>query len=205
MSTEIVEKAHDAEKHETEEVNAEIEEVVEQAIENAIENVIKNQSNVSEEEKVAVENKEVTDDEVAPEEASAVNIIIEAVNHHKEHPLVKAVLEKVKSTLVEKAEKLEDEHSLFKVLKVVMESIEIEEMQELSKKELAESVLKSLVEESEMSDEKKKVCLDLIDSGTIGDTMELVVAATKGELAINKKTKRKVLACLGKCIRSVNK
>lgn len=201
MSTEIVEKAHDAEKHETEEVNAEIEEVVEHAIENAIENVIKNQSNVSEEEEAAVdENKEVT-----PEEASAVNIIIEAVNHHKEHPLVKAVLEKVKSTLVEKAEKLEDEHSLFKVLKVVMESIEIEEMQELSKKELAESVLKSLVEESEMSDEKKKVCLDLVDSGTIGDTMELVVAATKGELAINKKTKRKVLACLGKCIRSVNK
>lgn len=203
MSTEIVEKAHDAEKHETEEVNAEIEEVVEQAIENAIENVIKNQSNVSEEEEAAVdENKEVTDDEIAPEEASAVNIIIEAVNDHKEHPLVKAVLEKVKSTLVEK---LEDEHSLFKVLKVVMESIEIEEMQELSKKELAESVLKSLVEESEMSDEKKKVCLDLVDSGTIGDTMELVVAATKGELAINKKTKMKVLACLGKCIRSVNK
>ena len=58
MSTEIVEKAHDAEKHETEEVNAEIEEVVEQAIENAIENVIKNQSNVSEEEEAAVnENK----------------------------------------------------------------------------------------------------------------------------------------------------
>lgn len=202
MSTEIVEKAHDAERHETEEVNAEIEEVVEQAIENAIENVIKNQSNVSEEEAAVDENKEVTDNEVAPEEASAVNIIIEAVNDHKEHPLVKAVLEKVKSTLVEK---LEDEHSLFKVLKVVMESIEIEEMQDMSKKELAESVLKSLVEESEMSDEKKKICLDLVDSGTIGDTMELVVAATKGELAINKKTKRKVLACLGKCIRSVNK
>ena len=187
MSTEIVEKAHDAERHETEEVNAEIEEVVEQTIETAIENVIQRK------------------EEISTEEVSAVNIIIEAVNDHKEHPLVKAILEKVKSTLVEKAEKLEDEHSLFKVLKVVMESIEIEEMQELSKKELAESVLKSLVEESEMSDEKKKVCLDLVDSGTIGDTMELVVAATKGELAINKKTKKRVLACLGKCIRSANK
>lgn len=186
MSTEIVEKAHDAEKHETEEVNAEIEEVVEQAIETAIENVVKKK-------------------EEMPSEVSAVNIIIEAVNDHKEHPLVKAVLKKVKSTLVEKAEKLEDEHSLFKVLKVVMESIEIEEMQELSKKELAESVLKALVEESGMSGEKKKICLDLVDSGTIGDTMELVVAATKGELAINKKTKKRVLACLGKCIRSANK
>ena len=182
MSTEIVEKAHDAERHETEKVNAEIEEVVETAIENVI------------------QRKEGMSTEV-----SAVNIIIEAVNDYKEHPLVKAVLEKVKSTLVEKAEKLEDEHSLFKVLKVVMESIEIEEMQELSKKELAESVLKALVEESGMSGEKKKICLDLVDSGTIGDTMELVVAATKGELAINKKTKKRVLACLGKCIRSANK
>ena len=179
MSTEIVEKAHDVERHETKKVNAENEE-------HTIENVIQRKEEMS-------------------TEVSVVNIIIEAVNDHKEHPLVKAVLEKVKSTLVEKAEKLEDEHSLFKVLKVVMESIEIEEMQELGKKELAESVLKALVEESGMSSEKKKICLDLVVSGTIGDTMELVVAATKGELAINKKTKRRVLACLGKCIRSANK
>ncbi len=115
------------------------------------------------------------------------------------------LLAKVRSTLIEKAENLEDEHSLFKVLKVVMESIEIEEIHEISKKELAESVLKELVKESQMSDEKKQICLNLINAGTIGDTMDLVVSATKGELAINKKTKRRLLACLGKCISSVNK
>ena len=199
MSTEIVEKAHEVEKHETEEVNAEIDQVVEQAIETAIENVIRNQENAPEE----AHNDESKEE--SSEEANAVNVILEAVNEHKEHPLVKAVMEKVKSTLVEKAEKLEDEHSLFKVLKIVMESIEIEEIQDMSKKELAESVLKALVKESEMSDEKKEICERLIDSGTIGDTMDLVVAATKGELAINKKTKKRLLACLGKCISSINK
>ena len=199
MSTEIVEKAHEVEKQETEEVNAEIDQVVEQAIETAIENVIRNQENAPEE----AHNDESKEE--SSEEANAVNVILEAVNEHKEHPLVKAVMEKVKSTLVEKAEKLEDEHSLFKVLKIVMESIEIEEIQDMSKKELAESVLKALVKESEMSDEKKEICERLIDSGTIGDTMDLVVAATKGELAINKKTKKRLLACLGKCISSINK
>ena len=199
MSTEVVEKAHEVEKQETEEVNAEIDEVVEQAIETAIENVIRNQENAPEE----AHNDESKEE--SSEEANAVNVILEAVNEHKEHPLVKAVMEKVKSTLVEKAEKLEDEHSLFKVLKIVMESIEIEEIQDMSKKELAESVLKALVKESEMSDEKKEICERLINSGTIGDTMDLVVAATKGELAINKKTKKRLLACLGKCISSINK
>lgn len=200
MSTEIVEKAHQVEKHETEEVNAEIDQVVEQAIETAIENVIRNQENTPEE----AHNNESKEEE-SSEEVNAVNVILEAVNEHKEHPLVKAVMEKVKSTLVEKAEKLEDEHSLFKVLKIVMESIEIEEIQDISKKELAESVLKALVKESEMSDERKEICERLIESGTIGDTMDLVVAATKGELAINKKTKKRLLACLGKCISSINK
>ena len=106
MSTEIVEKAHEVEKHETEEVNAEIDQAVEQAIETAIENVIRNQENAPEE----AHNDESKEE--SSEEANAVNVILEAVNEHKEHPLVKAVMEKVKSTLVEKAEKLEDEHSL---------------------------------------------------------------------------------------------
>lgn len=168
MSTENLEKAHETERHETKEVNGEL-------------------------------------DEVPQEEAVSVNIILAAVNDHKDHPLVKAVLEKIRLILLERSEKLEDEHSLFKVLKVVMESIETEEIYEMSKKELAESVIKALIKESIMSDEKKKICLNLVDSGTIGDTMDLVVAATKGELAINKKTRRRVLACLGKCINSVNK
>jgi len=185
MSTENLEKAHEAELQETKEVNDVINKVVEKTAENVIENVIQKKEEIPAE--------------------GAVNIILEAVNNHKDHPLVKAVLEKVRMTLHEKAERFEDEHSLFKVLKVVMESIETEKMQEMSKKRLAESVIKALVKESEMSDERKKICLDLVDSGTIGDTIDLVIAATKGELAINKKTRKRILACLGKCINSSNK
>ena len=69
----------------------------------------------------AHETKEVNGelDEVPQEEAVSVNIILAAVNDHKDHPLVKAVLEKIRLILLERSEKLEDDHSLFKVLKVV--------------------------------------------------------------------------------------
>lgn len=130
--------------------------------------------------------------------------IVEVVDEYKDHPAVINVLEKVKGKLLEKAEKLEDEHSLFMVLRVTMEAIELEKIKDMNKKQIAETILKELVNESEMSDEKKQICLNLINSGAIGDTINLVVSATKGELELNKKTKKKLLKCLGKCITSAN-
>jgi len=132
------------------------------------------------------------------QEADTINIIMKAIDEHKDHSLVNSILEKVRATL---AEKLENNHSLFRVLKHVMESVEIEEIQDMNKKELVESVMKALVEESDMSDEEKNICLVLIVSGTMGDTIDLVVSATRGEFAINKKTKKRLLSCIGKCIK----
>ena len=74
-----------------------------------------------------------------------------------------------------------------------MECIEVEDIAGMDKKQLAESIVRKLIKESEMSDEKRKICLDLVNAGTLGDTIDLVVSATKGELALNKKTRKKLL------------
>ena len=147
------------------------------------------------------EAQEVKETNDRSQEADTINIIIKAIDEHKDHSLVKSILEKVKGTLAKKAEKLENEHSLFKFLKTLMEAVEIEDVQDANKKDIVESVLRSLVEESEMDDDKKNICLTLIDSGAVGDTIDIIVAATKGELDINKKTKKRLVACFGNCIK----
>ena len=130
--------------------------------------------------------------------------IVEVVDEYKDHPAVVNVLEKVRGKLLEKAQKLEDEHSLFMVLRVTMEAIEVEKIKDMNKRQIAETILKELINEAEMSDDKKEICVNLVNCGAIGDTINLVVSATKGELELNKKTRKNLLSCLGKCISSAN-
>ena len=48
-----------------------------------------------------------------------------------------------------------------------------------------EKIVRQVVVIAPISDEKEKLLLDMIDEGVVGEVIELVVSATKGELNVN--------------------
>jgi hypothetical protein len=75
--------------------------------------------------------------------------------------------------------------TLIFVLKYAMEIIELSELQGSEQKEMALRLIKSVVIESSMSEERKNLCVEMIVSGTLGQTIDLVIDATKGRIQIN--------------------
>ena len=75
--------------------------------------------------------------------------------------------------------------SLIFVLKYAMEIIELSELKGSEQKEMALRLIKSVVNDSSMSEERKKLCVEMIDSGALGQTIDLVIDATKGRIQIN--------------------
>ena len=57
-------------------------------------------------------------------------------------------------------------------------------------------MVKKVVKDAPISDEKEKLLLDMIEEGVVGDVIDLVVSATKGELDINAVEKAAVGCCL---------
>ena len=54
-----------------------------------------------------------------------------------------------------------------------------------SKKKLVEKLVRKVVKAAPIADEKEKLLLDMIDQGIVGNVIELVVSASKGEVDIN--------------------
>ena len=101
---------------------------------------------------------------------------------------------------------LDSKSDIVPILRIVMEAIEERELSGPKQKDLGKMVLQSVIRESKMSDENKQTCLEIIDSGIIENTMELISDASKGKLNINKKkAKRALLTCLFECLKSFNK
>ena len=76
--------------------------------------------------------------------------------------------------------------SVIKVMKIAMEVVEITEVKGKEQKDLAVKLVRQLVVDAPISDEKEKLLLDMIDNNILGDTIDLVIQASKGELDINK-------------------
>ena len=66
-----------------------------------------------------------------------------------------------------------------------MEVAEDTELKGEDQKKLAIKLVREVVVEAPITDEKEKLLLDLIDQGVLGNTVELIVQASKGELDIN--------------------
>ena len=79
--------------------------------------------------------------------------------------------------------------NLMVVLRFAMEVVEVTELKGGAQKELAIRLVRTLVVEAPVSDEKEKLMLDMIDQGVLGNTVDLVVDASKGNLNINKVVK----------------
>ena len=82
------------------------------------------------------------------------------------------------------------------VIKLAMEIVEASALKGEEQKKLVEKIVRKIVVEAPIEDDKEKLLLDMIDEGVVGDVIDLVVSASKGELDINVAEKAAVGCCL---------
>jgi hypothetical protein len=69
-----------------------------------------------------------------------------------------------------------------------MEIVEATKLKGNEQKQLVEGIVRKIVKHSDIEEDKKQLVIAMLDEGIVGDVIELVVAATKGELNINNVT-----------------
>ena len=85
------------------------------------------------------------------------------------------------------------------VLKFAMEVVEVTELKGKEQKDLAIKLVRVVVVEAPISDEKEKLLLDMIDNNILGNTVDLVVEASRGNLDINKVVEVGKVCCKTSC------
>jgi hypothetical protein len=111
---------------------------------------------------------------------TAMEAVPDAVKHH---PLFETALKSLKDKL---GDMELSPASLTKAMRASMEIIEDLPVKGIAQKELALDLLRQVVTDSPLEDIQKKLCQDVIESGILGNTIDLVVAASKGELSLNR-------------------
>jgi pentose-5-phosphate-3-epimerase len=78
-------------------------------------------------------------------------------------------------------------HTIMTIVRYIMEVVESSKLPGDEKKIAVNRLLRQIIKESNMHYEDKKICENLIDNGVVGDTIELIISASKGEININVK------------------
>jgi hypothetical protein len=71
------------------------------------------------------------------------------------------------------------------VVKFAMEVVEMTKLKGEEQKDLAVKLIKTIVVDAPISDSKEKLILDMIEGGVVDATIDLVVAASRGQLNVN--------------------
>lgn len=123
-----------------------------------------------------------------------------------EEGLYEIVLNKVQDFLKTKDIEIVSEETLMKALPLVIECVESFKNKGITgseKKNLAIRVLLFIVNASKIEDSKKQVLQNLVDGGTLDVTIDIIIDASKGKFEFNRKNKRKLLVCLGSCLKKL--
>ena len=91
-------------------------------------------------------------------------------------------MEKLKSKLVGGEVSVEN---FMVIVRLAMEVVEVTKLKGKEQKDLVIRLVRTVVVEAPISDDKEKLLLDMIDNGVLGNTVDLVVDASKGKLDIN--------------------
>ena len=120
--------------------------------------------------------------------------------------LTKELLIQTADMMVQDSLNLESSANLVPILRIVMEAIEEKEMSGPDQSKLANMVLRKLIDNSVMTDDNKKLSIEILENGLLENTMMLISDASKGKLKINKKqVKTSILKGLLGCLKSFNK
>ena len=71
------------------------------------------------------------------------------------------------------------------VVKFAMEIVEVTELKGEEQKELAVKLVRQVIVNAPISDDEEKLCLDMVDNGVMGNMMDLISDASKGNININ--------------------
>ena len=127
--------------------------------------------------------------EASLEAVSGVSVALVAIAEKViDLPESQNVLDQVKQLLKQENIILKQEN-MMSILKITMECIEKSSLKGLSQKELAIQILNKLLEDSDIDNDSLQIIHNFLDTNLIGDTIDLIVAATKGQFDINKATK----------------
>ena len=89
-----------------------------------------------------------------------------------------------------------DAENIITILRCAMEIVEITEIKGDAQKTLAIKLVRQVVVDAPIADEKEKLLLDIIDQDILGNTINLLVDASKGNLDINKVVEITTTCCL---------
>ena len=85
--------------------------------------------------------------------------------------------------------------TIITILRFSMEVVEATQLKGDAQKELCTKLVRQVVVEAPIADEKEKLLLDMIDNNILGNTVDLVVEATHGELDVNAATQVAATCC----------
>lgn len=86
--------------------------------------------------------------------------------------------------------------TITQIIKIAMEIVEATKLKGKDQKALVEKIVKKIVNESPLEESKKSIVISMLDEGIVGDVIDLVVSATRGELDINTVEKVATGCCL---------
>lgn len=99
-------------------------------------------------------------------------------------PIVKDVLHQLIDRMREHQLRLSPQ-TIVPIVKFAMEIVEKTALKGIQKRELVNEMILHIVEASPMSDEQRELCRTLVDTEIIGNTVDVIVQASKGSLNIN--------------------
>ena len=120
----------------------------------------------------------------------------------------KSAFKKVKDHLKFFNIKIEDDISVMFLLKTIMEVVENikdNKFKGRAKKDCVLYVVRTIIVNSSVSDDKKTMVITLIDNGTVSSTIDIIVDASKGNIGLNKKTRKRIFKCIGLCSTGLSK
>lgn len=81
-------------------------------------------------------------------------------------------------------------NNLMSILQYILEVVELSKAKGPQKKTLAISLLNQIINEADICKEEKDECRKMINNGTVSNTIDLVITASKKKTKINKNKKR---------------
>ena len=106
-----------------------------------------------------------------------------------------AALLKLQSTLKEKNIEVSSK-TITQIVKIAMEIVEATKLKGKEQKALVERIVRKIVTDAPLDESKKSIVISMLEEGIVGDVIDLVISATKGELNINTVEKVATGCCL---------
>ena len=95
-----------------------------------------------------------------------------------------AALLKLQTTLKERNIEVSSK-TITQIVKIAMEIVEATKLKGKEQKALVERIVRKIVTDAPLEESKKSIVISMLDEGIVGDVIDLVISATKGELDIN--------------------